>query len=169
MPMSRSPHGERGLKFVDNPAIKSLRASLPTRGAWIEIAFLPFPLGGGVVAPHTGERGLKFCINGNLRHFRQSRSPHGERGLKSSRFRGVAAAVKSLPTRGAGIEILRLSNVIPKTVVTPHAGVGIEKWRHTPPFWSTGHRPPRGRELKLRLFRPDSYSRSVAPPTGSVN
>ena len=33
----RSPHGERGLKCVDIADTEALEASLPSRGAWIEI------------------------------------------------------------------------------------------------------------------------------------
>ena len=34
---SRSPHGERGLKFVPDGTEDRYAASLPSRGAWIEI------------------------------------------------------------------------------------------------------------------------------------
>ena len=51
---SRSPHGERGLKFTLTHGSSTLPWSLPTRGAWIEIVSLlpasPYDL----VAPHTG-------------------------------------------------------------------------------------------------------------------
>ena len=56
----RSPHGERGLKsFLPGMTIFSA-ASLPPRGAWIEI----LPIGAANMT-------------------RSRRSPHGERGLKS--------------------------------------------------------------------------------------
>ena len=57
---SRSPHGERGLKFLSGPRPMLRFASLPTRGAWIEIP------------------GARICSGDT------GRSPHGERGLKSS-------------------------------------------------------------------------------------
>ena len=34
----RSPHGERGLKYVRNKCFERSYPSLPTRGAWIEIS-----------------------------------------------------------------------------------------------------------------------------------
>ena len=34
---SRSPHGERGLKYAQAGALPLNAGSLPTRGAWIEI------------------------------------------------------------------------------------------------------------------------------------
>ena len=51
----RSPHGERGLKY-QHPGHPDVRPeSLPTRGAWIEIAeALVDPLPVAAVAPHTG-------------------------------------------------------------------------------------------------------------------
>ena len=51
---SRSPHGERGLKFhaVQNNGFDV--QSLPTRGAWIEISSLMENLLNLLVAPHTG-------------------------------------------------------------------------------------------------------------------
>ena len=55
----RSPHGERGLKWV---------------GALIR------DVGCGR-SPH-GERGLKFDHDGGRNRLSVSRSPHGERGLK---------------------------------------------------------------------------------------
>ena len=36
-PPSRSPHGERGLKYRADRAVLSLRRSLSSRRAWIEI------------------------------------------------------------------------------------------------------------------------------------
>ena len=35
--MGRSPRGERGLKYNQPPAISGQNASLPSRGAWIEM------------------------------------------------------------------------------------------------------------------------------------
>ena len=58
-PQSRSPHGERGLKSVPAAEHEGPEPSLPTRGAWIE---MPNVYG------HT------LTSSG--------RSPHGERGLK---------------------------------------------------------------------------------------
>ena len=63
--------------------LKKSKSSLPTRGAWIEITYL-------TAAKAKGK----------------SRSPHGERGLKSERQPGKQPQCQSLPTRGAWIEIL---------------------------------------------------------------
>ena len=55
----RSPHGERGLKYVVDDAAPAC----PGR------------------SPH-GERGLKFDVEGAREAALGGRSPHGERGLK---------------------------------------------------------------------------------------
>ena len=80
----RSPHGERGLKCYKFGGLPPCNASLPARGAWIEI-------GGGMSLTYAPETSLPargawieikklelFCENP------LSRSPHGERGLKSA-------------------------------------------------------------------------------------
>ena len=52
--ISRSPHGERGLKFIYNLNPNTTVASLPTRGAWIEIEYGTQAVRENIVAPHTG-------------------------------------------------------------------------------------------------------------------
>ena len=80
--MSRSPHGERGLKYnlyLQN-FIKHL--SLSSRRAWIEIDFCPaFKKNHISRSPH-GERGLKCKSKHLTQQQTAGRSPHGERGLK---------------------------------------------------------------------------------------
>ena len=56
---SRSPHGERGLKFLAGVRQSRVRSR----------------------SPH-GERGLKSGYRDQRRRWRERRSPHGERGLK---------------------------------------------------------------------------------------
>ena len=80
--MSRSPYGERGLKFRQAAGEGSHRESLSLRRAWIEMATSSRA---GVIrssrSPY-GERGLKF--DGDLTELAggAGRSPYGERGLK---------------------------------------------------------------------------------------
>ena len=104
-------------------------ASLPVRGAWVEMILQVscrfFP----VRRSPCGERGLKFAFAVELRHaqrrspcgerglkYRQGvggsravscRSPCGERGLKSSRPYKAKFEGMSLPVRGAWVEIAR--------------------------------------------------------------
>ena len=60
-------------------------------------------------SPH-GERGLKSQLTEEEIRTRLSRSPHGERGLKYGCALIHAAIDRSLPSRGAWIEIGGLPN-----------------------------------------------------------
>ena len=55
--VSRSPHGERGLKFVQLLHFFNHLLSLPARGAWVEIVRSRLSLSVGRVAPRTGSVG----------------------------------------------------------------------------------------------------------------
>ena len=50
----RSPHGERGLKYIAKEMQKAYERSLPPRGAWIEIKIMSFVDEKSLVAPPTG-------------------------------------------------------------------------------------------------------------------
>ena len=96
----RSPHGERGLKWDTDEYYYMVYWSLPTRGAWIEIAY-----------DYDGR-----TVSG-------SRSPHGERGLKFAKGLVDGVALPSLPTRGAWIEIRGCDlNEMHLWAVAPHTG-----------------------------------------------
>ena len=101
----RSPHGERGLKCFSAIIIDELHASLPSRGAWIEIIILA--VSRTTAAASLPSRGawieIAYCIN--EAKVADSRSPHGERGLKWSVDKSVIICPQSLPSRGAWIEI----------------------------------------------------------------
>ena len=107
MPSStcRSPHGERGLKYRGARREAALHRSLPSRGAGVEIAPSPGnPWTQCRRAPHR-ERGLKYTPACLPACFPACRSPHGERGLKFDRHSHAATTRKSLPLRGARVEI----------------------------------------------------------------
>ena len=74
----RSPRGERGLKSV--PALLGLAvgASLPARGAWIEMI--------------TAVAGAPAC---------SSRSPRGERGLKYTKLYNMLNKKQVAPREGS--------------------------------------------------------------------
>ena len=55
-------------------------------------------------SPH-GERGLKSQVGGLIQNVLTGRSPHGERGLKFRCAEGLVTMGQSLPSRGAWIEI----------------------------------------------------------------
>ena len=50
----RSPHGERGLKYAQIVFAYRRYASLPARGAWIEIVVIIAAAAANSVAPRTG-------------------------------------------------------------------------------------------------------------------
>ena len=71
-------------------------------------------------SPH-GERGLKYMPRG-ANVIAKCRSPHGERGLKSKRAKFFRVRIRSLPTRGAWIEISAEMSIHSQTAVAPHTG-----------------------------------------------
>ena len=79
---SRSPHGERGLKFVRAAFVCAVRVSLPARGAWIEMQITGTTVTGN--AASLPARGAWIEIDNADHHegHDTGRSPHGERGLK---------------------------------------------------------------------------------------
>ena len=103
-PPGRSPRGERGLKFRGVGLRLEARASLPSRGAWIEIPRSPRP---GLPPSSLPSRGAWIEIPRRTRSppRRPGRSPRGERGLKSSWALRPSAGPPSLPSRGAWIEM----------------------------------------------------------------
>ena len=77
-PVRRSPHGERGLKFFWGGLSFAVSMSLPSRGAWIEICMFV----------------VEYLVS-------LGRSPHGERGLKSPLGMGVGGGVSVAPLTGS--------------------------------------------------------------------
>ena len=122
----RSPCGERGLKYRGRPVRPLSGRSLPVRGAWVEIsksahgtpAMRSLPVRGAWVEMSRrtgrlkgkpsrspcGERGLKSLPPAALQ-LPECRSPCGERGLKWARRKSQRAAYSSLPVRGAWVEM----------------------------------------------------------------
>ena len=81
-----------------------LLLSLPLRGAWIEMDYINISTPKGGRRSPYGERGLKYMIKG-LSIGLGGRSPYGERGLKSLHRCENTYDHRSLPLRGAWIEI----------------------------------------------------------------
>ena len=81
MAWGRSPHGERGLKSEKSVLLVDEAGSLPSRGAWIEIDGRARP---GQMESSLPSRGAWIEITWGLDSIISinSRSPHGERGLK---------------------------------------------------------------------------------------
>ena len=103
--LSRSPHGERGLKFWYALEFLHHRRSLSSRRAWIEMFFWS-PENFFRKSLSSRRAWIEIIlINWQHKQF-YSRSPHGERGLKCYNERGKAKIKESLSSRRAWIEIL---------------------------------------------------------------
>ena len=101
---SRSPRGERGLKFPRDRASRSFRGSLPSRGAWIEIYTIRQKIENGTRRSPRGERGLKYDITSALAGYIASLPSRGAWiEINSADFWSIFG--RSLPSRGAWIEI----------------------------------------------------------------
>ena len=119
----RSPCGERGLKSNKIPVCVRVPASLPVRGAWIEISTFGTYLQGYMGRSPCGERGLKYRETPFVSWRCERRSPCGERGLKSCTPQPAFPQARSLPVRGAWIEIpLETGRKMSGTPVAPRAG-----------------------------------------------
>ena len=122
MGRGRSPHGERGLKCSKQAQQHMTKQSLPARGAWIEIRSVCMRhLGKRCRSPH-GERGLKLRVAHISGVSVYSRSPHGERGLKCKKVGYAVKKIRSLPARGAWIEISGCPYISRQCVVAPRTG-----------------------------------------------
>ena len=143
----RSPCGERGLKSSPRRLTPLTSASLPVRGAWIEIQVIVTPnafctslpvrgawieINGacpkvGAIRSRSpcGERGLKYNIQSPM-IIALCRSPCGERGLKCKPSAYHARALGSLPVRGAWIEIGISLSTLYATQSLPVRGAWIE-------------------------------------------
>ena len=115
------------MKWVDCVSGIGSITSLPVRGAWIEIIrpllyilpILSLPVRGARIEMKKpkekgrfrngrspcGERGLKLCTMSITGVTLRSRSPCGERGLKFDGMHAQRFNKRSLPVRGAWIEI----------------------------------------------------------------
>ena len=100
----------------------SFAASLPVRGAWIEIGTgTGSQISRGSRSP-CGERGLKSAPVQDDTKAQFGRSPCGERGLKSVWSWLSLPVVVSLPVRGAWIEMEDRVSRGRAALVAPRAG-----------------------------------------------
>ena len=143
----RSPHGERGLKLKVDIYSPIEEASLPAWGAWIEIQETVTPASHSSSLPawgawieiskasRKGTRPASLPAWGAWIEIQdkkpkpswKSRSPHGERGLKSFRPSWARQRTRrSLPAWGAWIEIPRQATFCRSGVSLPAWGAWIE-------------------------------------------
>ena len=168
---SRSPHGERGLKSLASLAFPSSSLSLPSRGAWIEIAAL-------ISVPHLLHMSL----------------PSRGAWIEIGKTKAAATTSGSLPSRGAWIEIFEIiKKPLDSNCRSPHGERGLkflvnildlyDKATGRSPHgerglkyfcgWGSrvsGGRSPHGeRGLKSLSPEADLLVYQVAPLTGSVD
>ena len=162
----RSPHGERGLKYVITslwPAIigASLPSrgawieiilpalalatcrSLPSRGAWIEMALLPKLLAARGSLPSRGAWIENIPPKG-AEKWAERRSPHGERGLKTIIFHTSKGRGSRSPHGERGLKKHMLYS--PYLILTslPSRGAWIENISTHHPIYHQTSLPSRG-------------------------
>ena len=100
---SRSPYGERGLKYFVASRYGFSLVSLSLRRAWIEIFSRASSRAETCRSPY-GERGLK---SRSIEIFSQKvcRSPYGERGLKYRNYRNCAGFPCRSPYGERGLKL----------------------------------------------------------------
>ena len=99
--------------------------SLPSRGAWIEIASVTWMTSLALCRSPHGERGLKFIAMVML-HDGVSRSPHGERGLKWCRPAPKREHQRRSPHGERGLKLLSLSASDGGLGRSPHGERGLK-------------------------------------------
>ena len=166
--VGRSPCGERGLKYKTIKGIAHKIASLPVRGAWVEISKCIVCTTLHPRRSPCGERGLK-CADWGLRPLCGSRSPCGERGLKLINQRETPRACQSLPVRGAWVEISAPSDGKAKPSRRSPCGERGLKFRAVlANLHKLGSLPVRGAWVEIASVVSLIQISQVAPRAGSV-
>ena len=166
--VSRSPHGERGLKYCPARIFLGAVESLPARGAWVEIKMASVAaMLRNSRSPH-GERGLKLKAGGLESVYNESLPARGA-WVEIITVTPSYLATESLPARGAWVEmIVIMYRVIIILSRSPHGERGLKymRGRGFSPVWQS--LPARGAWVEIRS-RPSGPTRPrVAPRTGSV-
>jgi len=119
-------------------------------------------------SPH-GERGLKSSNCCDICIFNISRrSPHGERGLKSEKSEYVMNMVQSLPTRGAWIEIFSAPSAsAPSNGRSPHGERGLKFLPRLCRRVTRGRSPHGERGLKLTDYNINNILSLSLPTRGA--
>ena len=146
----RSPHGERGLKCRRHHRRLIWPPSLPSRGAWIEIRQPQDWFWRLYVAPLTGSVDWNSpMIPQNTR--RNSRSPHGERGLKCKQGRRWRRTGCRSPHGERGLKLLAEELDVIKFSRSPHGERGLKYGsclESGKPYWSL---PSRGAWIEMQV------------------
>ena len=149
---SRSPHGERGLKWLSGGLGRVPLQSLPSRGAWIEIRYALHQLHGGKSLPSRGAWIEIFC--GFPRPpFGRVAPLTGGGGWNKPPPPPTPGAVLSLPSRGAWIEIMTHSPHLPEWPSrSPHGERGLKSRCQVPRLFYLLRRSPHGERGLKSIF-----------------
>ena len=111
------------MKFAENgEKITSTTASLPVRGAWVEMAEDVRPLTDHVTSLPVRGAWVEIAPFPSAVPSSACRSPCGERGLKFFEMRAKQSTAWSLPVRGAWVEICSAALKTACGLVAPRAG-----------------------------------------------
>ena len=97
------------------------------------------------------------------------RSPCGERGLKFAARCTIGKAQRSLPVRGAWIEIQQCQRGEKSTPSLPVRGAWIEIFAIRPPWLPSPSLPVRGAWIEINHITGQALLVVVAPRAGSVD
>ena len=137
--------------------------SLPVRGAWIEMLSVVVLMLGRMCRSPCGERGLKYAQRHQAHPSAWRRSPCGERGLKYPPLCYHFSRRKSLPVRGAWIEIGKAARLAHQPSSLPVRGAWIEIVRSCRALYPRQSLPVRGAWIEMRsgFSAPRFQSRSL--------
>ena len=144
--LCRSPHRERGLKWFEAEQEPPAVRSLPSQGAWIEIAVnIAFAVSVGMSLPSQGAW-IEIREDSAYEHLQVSLPSQGA-WIEINHSPHRSHLFVSLPSQGAWIEIKRCVCLCRKARSLPSQGAWIE----------------------MRSYFRDVCSSIVAPLTGSVD
>ena len=184
----RSPCGERGLKSSPRRLTPLTSASLPVRGAWIEIQVIVTPnafctslpvrgawieINGacpkvGAIRSRSpcGERGLKYNIQSPM-IIALCRSPCGERGLKSAGRRALKCFPRRSPCGERGLKLLCELVVRRRFRRSPCGERGLKYHRNSCGLCGSSSLPVRGAWIEMQPFLIHVEGRTSLPVRGA--
>ena len=165
---SRSPSGERGLKYRHDRPWRHRHRSLPIRGAWIEIRSNGSRSRWGKASLPIRGAWIEIVLSLALTVISSGRSPSGERGLKCVTTRIAGHLPASLPIRGAWIEIRGIRCRSHRSVRSlPIRGAWIEMRWPCGRLWRCLSLPIRGAWIEIRTRMRESSSSMSLPIRGA--
>ena len=140
--------------------------SLPVRGAWIEMLSVVVLMLGRMCRSPCGERGLKYAQRHQAHPSAWRRSPCGERGLKYPPLCYHFSRRKSLPVRGAWIEIGKAARLAHQPSSLPVRGAWIEIVRSCRALYPRQSLPVRGAWIEIDCTCPWRLRKCRRSPCG---